>query len=58
METGTKLSELDLRRWIPALSWLRTYDTSWLRGDLIAGLTLAAYLCKHISKHTSSLALP
>jgi high affinity sulfate transporter 1 len=42
--TGTKLSDLDLRQWIPALSWLRTYDTSWLRGDLIAGLTLAAYL--------------
>ncbi len=44
MDTGTKLSDLDLRRWIPALNWLRTYDTSWLRGDLIAGLTLAAYL--------------
>ena len=44
MVTGTKLSDLDLRRWIPALSWLRNYDMSWLRGDLIAGLTLAAYL--------------
>jgi high affinity sulfate transporter 1 len=44
MDTGTKLSDLDLRRWIPALGWLRTYNTSWLRGDLIAGLTLAAYL--------------
>ena len=29
---------------IPALSWLRTYDRTWLRGDLIAGITLAAYL--------------
>src|SRR5215467_6438263 len=28
----------------PALGWLRTYDLSWLRGDLIAGVTLAAYL--------------
>ena len=44
MVTGTKLSDLDLRRWIPALSWVRNYDMSWLRGDLIAGLTLAAYL--------------
>ena len=44
MSTGSTLSDLDLRRWIPALNWLRTYDRSWLRGDLIAGLTLAAYL--------------
>src|SRR5574341_1425224 len=29
---------------IPALTWLRNYDKSWLRGDVIAGITLAAYL--------------
>lgn len=29
---------------VPALQWLRTYDRSWLRGDVIAGITLAAYL--------------
>jgi len=28
----------------PAFSWLRTYDRSWLRGDVLAGITLAAYL--------------
>jgi high affinity sulfate transporter 1 len=33
-----------LARWIPALGWLRSYDKSWLRGDLVAGITLAAYL--------------
>lgn len=33
-----------LTRWIPALHWLRTYDKRWLRGDLVAGITLAAYL--------------
>src|SRR5215468_8881200 len=33
-----------LARWIPALSWLRNYDRSWLRGDFVAGITLAAYL--------------
>lgn len=31
-------------RWIPALGWLRTYDVAWLRGDVVAGITLAAYL--------------
>jgi SulP family sulfate permease len=33
-----------LARWIPALSWLRSYNLSWLRGDVLAGITLAAYL--------------
>ncbi len=31
-------------RWIPALGWLRNYDRGWLRPDLIAGVTLAAYM--------------
>jgi high affinity sulfate transporter 1 len=29
---------------LPALHWLRTYDRTWLRGDVVAGITLAAYL--------------
>jgi high affinity sulfate transporter 1 len=29
---------------VPALAWLRSYDRGWLRGDLVAGITLAAYL--------------
>jgi high affinity sulfate transporter 1 len=33
-----------LKSLFPALQWLRTYDRSWLRGDLIASITLAAYL--------------
>src|SRR4030095_229149 len=28
----------------PALRWLREYRAEWLRPDLVAGLTLAAYL--------------
>jgi high affinity sulfate transporter 1 len=28
---------------IPPLRWLRQYEKSWLTGDLIAGITLAAY---------------
>jgi len=31
-------------RWLPAIGWLSTYDKKWLRGDMIAGITLAAYL--------------
>ena len=33
-----------LAQWIPALTWLRAYDRTWLRGDVVAGITLAAYL--------------
>src|SRR5215217_7430746 len=31
-------------RWLPALSWLRAYRPGWLRADVVAGVTLAAYL--------------
>ncbi len=34
----------NLVRWVPAFGWLRSYQSTWLRGDLVAGLTLAAYL--------------
>ncbi|MGE3310264.1 MAG: hypothetical protein AB7O66_09875 [Limisphaerales bacterium] len=37
---GSALSALSA----PALAWLRSYEKSWIRGDLIAGVTLAAYL--------------
>ena len=37
-------SSPSLPRWIPAFTWLRAYDRSWLRGDVLAGVTLAAYL--------------
>src|SRR6266851_5707745 len=31
-------------RTLPAVAWLRSYHRSWFRLDLIAGITLAAYL--------------
>src|SRR3974390_1730551 len=33
-----------LTRFVPALGWLRTYQGGWSKGDLVAGITLAAYL--------------
>src|SRR5260370_4482066 len=38
------MSSPSLARWIPAFAWLRAYDRSWLRGDVLASVTLAAYL--------------
>ncbi len=29
---------------IPAFAWLRSYQRGWVRMDLVAGVTLAAYL--------------
>src|SRR5882757_4819917 len=42
-DDGTALSS----RWfaiVPAARWLRTYKPTWFRADLVAGVTLAAYL--------------
>jgi len=39
-----KAEQWGLSRWVPALGWLRAYDRSWLRSDVVAGITLAAYL--------------
>jgi sulfate permease, SulP family len=33
-----------LGRLVPCLGWLRSYDRQWLRGDLIAGMTVAALI--------------
>jgi high affinity sulfate transporter 1 len=38
------MSSPSLARWIPAFTWLRAYDRRWLRGDVLASVTLAAYL--------------
>src|SRR5256885_11263114 len=38
------MSSPSLARWIPALTWLRSYNRSWHRSDILAGITLAAYL--------------
>ena len=31
-------------RWLPAVSWIRTYQRDWVLADLISAVTLAAYL--------------
>ena len=38
------MSSASLARWVPALTWLRAYNRSWLRSDVLAGVMLAAYL--------------
>ena len=33
-----------ISNFVPAFAWLRTYHPAWLGVDVVAGLTLAAYL--------------
>ena len=43
-QTSTSTLTVRLARWIPAVGWLASYRLSWLRVDLVAGVTVAAYL--------------
>ena len=47
-----------IARWIPAVGWLRDYDRTWFRGDLVAGVTLAAYLVPKSIGDASLAGLP
>ena len=43
---------------IPGLAMLRGYQRSWLRGDLIAGVTVAAYLVPQVMAYATVAGLP
>jgi sulfate permease, SulP family len=49
-------------RWLigsaPGLSTLRGYQRAWLRGDLIAGVTVAAYLIPQVMAYAGLAGLP
>jgi SulP family sulfate permease len=48
-------------RWrgvVPAVTWLKGYDRRWLRPDLAAGITLAAYLLPAALGDASLAGLP
>jgi sulfate permease, SulP family len=43
---------------IPGVNLLRGYQRSWLRGDLVAGLTVAAYLVPQVMAYATVAGLP
>jgi sulfate permease, SulP family len=43
---------------LPSLKWLSAYEGAWLRGDLVAGITLAAYLLPAALGDASLAGLP
>lgn len=46
------------RRWAPGAAVLASYDRSWLRGDVIAGVTVAAYLVPQVMAYAEIIGLP
>lgn len=45
-------------RVLPGLEWIRGYRRGWLRGDLLAGLTVAAYLVPQVMAYAGLAGLP
>ena len=45
-------------RWIPAVSWLSSYQREWLRFDLVAGLTTAAVVIPKAMAYAAIAGLP
>lgn len=44
--------------WVPGLVRLRGYPRSWLRGDLVAGVTVAAYMVPQVMAYAGVAGLP
>jgi sulfate permease, SulP family len=46
------------RRYLPGIRVLRTYQRSWLRGDILAGVTVSAYLVPQVMAYAEVAGLP
>lgn len=55
---STNTAHHRLTRWIPALSWLPHYRSAWLKGDLIAGLTVWALVVPQAIAYAQIAGLP
>ena len=47
-----------LRGYLPGVRVLRGYQRTWLRGDLLAGVTVAAYLVPQVMAYAEVAGLP
>jgi MFS superfamily sulfate permease-like transporter len=52
------MERLHPSRLLPGLATLRGYQRSWLRGDVMAGLTVAAYLVPQVMAYSGLAGLP
>jgi SulP family sulfate permease len=46
------------RRYLPGIRVLRTYQRGWLRGDILAGVTVSAYLVPQVMAYAEVAGLP
>jgi high affinity sulfate transporter 1 len=58
MTSGATPETSTWQRVFPAVQWLRSYDPKWLRADVAAGVTLAAYLLPAALGDASLAGLP
>ncbi|HET6733987.1 SulP family inorganic anion transporter [Mycobacterium sp.] len=47
-----------IRDWAPGLAHFRGYERSWLRGDVMAGVTVAAYMVPQVMAYATVAGLP
>lgn len=47
-----------IRDWAPGLAQVRAYERSWLRGDVVAGVTVAAYMVPQVMAYATVAGLP
>lgn len=45
-------------RAVPLPGWVRTYDRTWLRGDVLAGVTVTAYLVPQVMAYAEVAGVP
>jgi high affinity sulfate transporter 1 len=46
------------RDWVPGVEQFRRYQPGWLRGDVVAGLTVTAYLVPQVMAYSTLAGLP
>jgi len=57
-QNKTAKQSTGITQWVPILSWLPSYDRSWLRFDIIAGLTLWGLVVPEAMAYAGIAGLP
>src|SRR6478609_6919073 len=52
------LATMTFDKWAPGVAQFRGYRRSWLRGDVLAGVTVAAYLVPQVMAYATVAGLP